>query len=131
METKLKTHCKASGKLIGNIIELEEGYSKVKLVTTEEMSVDVYGLIHGGFIFGLADYAAMVAVNKPTVVLGKAEVRFVNPVRAGEELTAQARVEGMSDDYKKTVKVEITDSKNKKVFEGDFHCYVLKKHVLA
>jgi acyl-coenzyme A thioesterase PaaI-like protein len=44
------------------------------------MAADQRGLVHGGFTFGLADYAAMVAVNDPNVVLGAAEVRFLAPV---------------------------------------------------
>lgn len=42
--------------------------------------------------FGLADYAAMLAVNEPTVVLGKAEVRFLKPVKVGERLLARTRI---------------------------------------
>lgn len=32
------------------------------------MAADEYRLVHGGFIFGLADYAVMLAINEPTVV---------------------------------------------------------------
>ncbi len=130
MATVQNTHYLASGKLIGKILEMDDNYSKVDLKTTDEMVVDDFGLIHGGFVFGLADYAAMIAINKPTVVLGKAEVRFVNPVKKGDELTAVARVT-LDTDYKKIVNVIILNDRNKKTFEGDFHCYVLRKHVLA
>jgi len=130
MNTIQNTHYLASERLIGEIIKIENKYSEVNLKTTEEMSVDNYGLIHGGFIFGLADYAAMIAVNKPTVVLAKADVRFVNPVKIGDDLIAIAKV--INDlDNKNIVNVEITNSNNKKIFDGDFHCYILKKHALA
>jgi uncharacterized protein (TIGR00369 family) len=93
------------------------------------MAVDEYGLVHGGFTFGLADYAAMLAVNEPTVVLGKAEVRFLKPVKAGEKLLAKARiVEDLGK--KKMVRSEVFNERGEKVFEGTFHCYVLEKHVL-
>jgi acyl-coenzyme A thioesterase PaaI-like protein len=49
------------------------------------MVVDAHGLVHGGFVFGLADYAAMLAVNDPNVVLGAAEARFLKPVRRGDQ----------------------------------------------
>ena len=124
------THHLASNKLIGRIIELGNEYSNVSLKTTDEMVVDSFGLVHGGFVFGLADYAAMLAVNQPTVVLGKADVRFVNPAKVGDELIAVAKVI-QGTDYKKVINVVISNDKNKKIFEGDFHCYVLKKHVLA
>jgi len=65
----------------------------------------------------------------PTVVLGKAEVRFLKPVKAGEKLTARAEViEDLG--RKKLVKAEVFNEKNEKVFEGTFHCYVLERHVL-
>ena len=80
-EIKQNTHLLASERLIGSVITIGEKSAEVKLKITEEMSVDDFSLAHGGFVFGLADYAAMVAINEPTVVLGKAEVKFLKPVR--------------------------------------------------
>ena len=134
-----RTHKLASERLVGRPLKIEQGYAEVELLTTEEMAVDEYGLVHGGFTFGLADYAAMLAVNEPTVVLGKAEVRFLKPVKAGERLTARAKVienerGGVGDvpspRRKKLVKAEVFNERKEKVFEGTFHCYVLEKHVL-
>ena len=53
--------------------DLRPGYAKVTMVTTPVMSADDRGLTHGGFYFGMADYAAMLAVNDPNVVLGSAD----------------------------------------------------------
>ncbi|NJE30481.1 PaaI family thioesterase [Thermococcus sp. 18S1] len=134
-----RTHRLTSEKLVGKPVKIEKDYAEVLLETTKEMAVDEYGLVHGGFTFGLADYAAMLAVNEPTVVLGKAEVKFLKPVKAGERLTAKAEViegpgggvgDGTSPRRKKIVKAEVFNEKNEKVFEGTFHCYVLEKHVL-
>lgn len=123
-----RTHLLTSERLVGKPLKIEPGKAEVELVTTEEMAVDEYGLVHGGFTFGLADYAAMLAVNEPTVVLGKAEIRFLKPVRVGEKLVARAEV---VEDVrrKKVVKVEVLMG-GESVFEGIFHCYVLEKHVL-
>jgi len=124
-----RTHRLTSERLVGKPVKIEPGKAEVELLTTEEMAVDEYGLVHGGFTFGLADYAAMLAVNEPTVVLGKAEVKFLKPVRAGERLVARAEV--IEDPgRKKLVKAEVFNERNEKVFEGTFHCYVLEKHVL-
>ncbi|GAB6136148.1 PaaI family thioesterase [Thermococcus prieurii] len=124
-----RTHRLTSGRLVGRPLKIEPGKAEVELLTTEEMAVDEYGLVHGGFTFGLADYAAMLAVNEPTVVLGKAEVKFLKPVKAGERLIAKAEViEDLG--RKKIVKAEVFNEKNEKVFEGTFHCYVLERHVL-
>ncbi len=56
------------------------------------MAADEYGLIHGGTIFGVADYAAMVAVNHPHVVLAKADVKFLKPCQVGDEIIAKASI---------------------------------------
>ena len=129
-----RTHKLASERLVGRPLRIEPGYAEVELLTTDEMAVDEYGLVHGGFTFGLADYAAMLAVNEPTVVLGKAEVRFLKPIRVGEKLRAKAIEDNERDETfpqrKRIVKAEVFNEKNEKVFEGIFHCYVLKRHVL-
>ncbi|MDK2982943.1 MAG: hypothetical protein PWP19_421 [Thermococcaceae archaeon] len=124
-----RTHLLTSKGLVGEPVKIEEGYAEVKLKTREEMKVDEYGLVHGGFTFGLADYAAMLAVNEPTVVLGKAEVKFTKPVKVGDELLAKAKV-GEDQGKKKVVFVEVFNQNQEKVLEGKFYCYVLEKHVL-
>lgn len=126
---ELKTHNRASKDLIGEVVELKENESTVRLKTTYEMVVDEKGLIHGGFTFGLADLAAMVAVNHPNVVLGKAEVRFTKPVKVGDELLAQAKV--VEEKGKKRIVHVIVKSRENVVMEGAFHCYILEKHVLG
>ncbi len=124
----IKTHTRINGALCGNAVALEDDYSRVELVTTGEMAVDTSGLVHGGFIFGLADYAAMIAVNHPNVVLGAADVKFVKPVRAGEFVVAEAKVESKKG---KKQSVQVTVKNNNDIcFEGEFTCFVLDKHVL-
>jgi uncharacterized protein (TIGR00369 family) len=124
------THLEASEKFVGKIISLENGISKVTLIITSEMVVDKFGLAHGSFAFGLADYAAMLAINEPTVVLGKAEVKFIKPVILNEEVTANAKI---TDNVGKkiVVNVIVSNQKNELVFEGDFTCFVLDKHILS
>ncbi|HEY0087419.1 MAG TPA: hotdog domain-containing protein [Candidatus Lokiarchaeia archaeon] len=124
----IKTHQKINNKYCGIPIELKEGYSKVKLMTINEMVLDETGLIHGGFIFSLADYAAMLAINHPFVVLGGASVKFLRPVKKGEELLAEAFLENI-EKKKSVVNVKI-QRKEELVFNGEFYCYVPNKHVL-
>jgi acyl-coenzyme A thioesterase PaaI-like protein len=72
----INTHEKISKRLVGRPIEVVRGtHAVVELNATNEMAVDLVGLTHGGFTFGLADYAAMLAVNHPNVVLGSAQVK--------------------------------------------------------
>lgn len=125
----INTHKKIDRNLCGKPLEIDEGFSRVELFLTDNMAADESGLIHGGFIFGLADYAAMIAVNHPNVVLGSADVKFLKPLRKGETVVAEARV-GNITGKKQTVRVTVENNKTK-VFEGVFTCFVLEKHVLS
>jgi uncharacterized protein (TIGR00369 family) len=123
------THEKIDRKLCGNPLEVEDGSSRVALDTTDDMRVDEFGLVHGGFIFGLADHAAMIAVNHPNVVLGGAEVKFLKPVKTRETVVAEATVASMSG--KKHI-VDVTVRRGEEtVCTGTFTCFVLDKHVLC
>lgn len=124
----LRTHQNTDASLCGTPVAIREGYSLVSLQTTPQMGVDERGLVHGGFIFGMADYAAMIAVNHPNVVLGAADVKFLKPVRVGDTVMAEARVDAEAG-KKKTVFVQVTRGKET-MFEGSFICFVLQKHVL-
>jgi uncharacterized protein (TIGR00369 family) len=123
-----KTHLALSARLCGVVRELKVGHAEVELEVTDEMRADTRGLVHGGFIFGLADYAAMLAINEPNVVLGSAETRFSAPVRVGEKLLARARVLGV-EGKRQRVEVKVT-REQAQVFEGTFVCFVPAHHVL-
>ncbi len=125
---EIQTHKLISQEFCGTPLVVEKGYSKVELKTTDKMIVDETGLIHGGFLFGLADYAAMIAVNHPNVVLGAAQVKFIKPVKNNKTILAEAVVEN-SEGKKQNVNVTITNGKDI-VFQGMFTCFVLEKHVL-
>ena len=123
------THERIDTGLCGTVTALAEGSSRVEMKTLAQMAVDAHGLVHGGFIFGLADHAAMVAVNHPHVVLGAAEVKFLKPVRVGDTVVAEAVVAEVSG-RKHIVPVTVR-SGAEPVFEGQFTCFVLGRHVLA
>lgn len=125
----VKTHRKANPRLLGTPVKVIEGAeAEVELLATQEMSVDERSLVHGGFAYGLADYAAMLAVNHPNVVLGKSESRFVAPVKVGDLMKACAKVMG-GEGRRTDVEVEVSVS-GSIVFKGIFNCYILEKHVL-
>lgn len=124
----VRTHSKIDPKLCGRPQELGEGFASVSLTTRPEMAADSRNLVHGGFVFGLADYAAMLAVNHPNVVLGQASSRFLKPVRVGEELLAVAEV-AHREGRRKAVNVEVR-RQDDVVMSGEFVCYELDQHVL-
>lgn len=126
---EIRTHKEINRTLCGTPVKVEENGSRVRLQTNRDMAVDETGLVHGGFIFGLADHAAMIAVNHPNVVLAGAEVKFIKPVAAGATVVAEAVVES-GDDRKKDVTVSV-DQDGETVFEGRFRCVVLNRHVLS
>ena len=125
---EVKTHRRANPRLVGRPLKLGDGEAIVELEALEEMAVDEWGLIHGGFTFGLADYAAMLAVNHPNVVLASAEVRFTAPVRVGDLMRAEARVVEERGKWRR-VEVEVSVD-DRTVLEGVMNCVVLRRHVL-
>ena len=126
---KILTHNKINTTLCGNPVFTDNGSSQVEMQTDDTMLVDEYGLVHGGFIFGLADHAAMIAVNDPNVVLGGARVKFIKPVQSGQKVIAKAKTETIEG--KKHIVTVIVNHDETKVFEGEFNCFVLEKHVLS
>lgn len=125
-----KTHALAREGLLGTPLTIVTGETaEAALTATEEMAVDERGLIHGGFTFGLADYAAMLAVNHPFVVLGGSECRFLTPVKVGDSMIASASVEETKG-RRRSVSVDVNVG-DVKVFTGVFACFVLEDHALG
>ncbi len=125
----IRTHLDIDRQLCGTPQALGPDTATVSLTTTPQMGADEHGLVHGGFVFGLADHAAMLAVNEPTVVLGAAQLRFVAPVRVGQQAVAVARVTERKG-TKYTVDVDVTADQTA-VLTGQLTCFVLPHHVLA
>lgn len=131
---EIRTHQRLDARWSGRPVAVAPGEARVELATTKEMTADDSGLVHGGFVFCLADHAAMLAVNEPTVVLAGAQVRFLAPVAAGETLDARARVVERQDreDRPSKASVEVTvAAAERQVFSGTFQCAVPAEHVLA
>ena len=122
---QLNTHLNINTSLCGKVTKLQENYAEVLLHTTQQMITDSQGLVHGGFIFSAADYAAMSAVNDPLVVLGASSSKFLAPVKVGDAVLCKATV--VSEKGKKR-EVEAFMSE-KLVFEGAFTTFVLDQHV--
>ena len=124
----IRTHHGIDPDLCGRPQTLEAGFCRVAWTATQRMAADEKGLVHGGFVFGLADYAAMLAVNDPHVVLGAASVKFLKPVSVGDHLAAEARVRDISG-RKHLVDVTVTRDADV-LLEGQLTCFVLDRHVL-
>jgi len=124
----LKTHEEINKDLTGEIVVLEEGYVELRLTTSTDMVADSLGLIHGGFIFSAADYAAMAAVNEKNVVLVASDCQFLSPVKIHDEVNFVARVR-QKEGRKRNVHVEAFVHEIK-VFEGEFKTVITERHIL-
>ncbi|MEP6948995.1 MAG: hydroxyphenylacetyl-CoA thioesterase PaaI [Ginsengibacter sp.] len=74
------------------IIEITEGYSKIKMKVRKEMSNGL-GIVHGGIAFSLADSAFAFACNSRNnlSVALDTSINFLKPVHPDDELTAEAK----------------------------------------
>jgi acyl-coenzyme A thioesterase PaaI-like protein len=125
----IRTHRALDRSLCGTPESLGPGTATVALLPTPNMQADEHALVHGGFIFGLADHAAMLAINEPTVVLGAADLRFLAPVTVGQRVVATATVtEHQSNKHLVDVQVHAGETV---VLTGRLTCFVPSRHVLA
>ena len=74
-----------------SIIEIKEGYSKIKMTVRAEM-INGFGIVHGGIAFSLADSAFAFACNNRNVlsVALDTSINFLKPVHVNDELIAEA-----------------------------------------
>ncbi len=128
MKDELNSHKKIRSSISGKITLLEQGHSKTVLQTTKEMVVDELGLIHSGFIFGAAEYAAIISINQENQVVVGSKNKFLAPAKEGDEIEFEA-VAKFEDLRKREVKV--TGHINEiKIFEGIFQIVILEQHIL-
>ncbi len=74
------------------VIEVREGYSKIKMTVRTEM-INGFGIVHGGIAFSLADSCFAFACNNRNVlsVALDTSINFTKPVHVGDVLTAEAK----------------------------------------
>jgi acyl-CoA thioesterase len=74
------------------VLEVREGYSKIKMTVRKEM-INGFGIVHGGIAFSLGDSCFAFACNNRnnlSVALDTA-INFTKPVHVGDELVAEAK----------------------------------------
>jgi len=81
----------ASQALGIELVETGGGGAVLRMKVTDVM-VNGHGIAHGGYLFLFADSAFACACNShgPVTVAAGADIIFIAPVRAGDELTAVA-----------------------------------------
>ena len=128
-EHELVSHYEINQSLTGTLEELEEGYARVNFTATEDMVVDRRGMIHSGFIFGAANYAAMAAVNISTAILAVSKTNFLAPLSVNDEAIFEATA--LQKDTRKRNVMVVGYFNNIKFFEGEFTIVVLEHHPLS
>jgi acyl-CoA thioesterase len=102
------------------IIEVKEGYSKIKMIVRPEM-VNGFGIAHGGIAFSLGDSAFAYACNNRNnlSVALDVTISFIKAVYIGDELIAEAK-EIHNGRSTGVYLVTITNQKNEQValFKG-------------
>ena len=132
----VRTHLAIDRRWSGEVTAVGAGTARVRLATLPEMVADADCLVHGGFVFSLADYCAMLTVNEPNVVLASAEMEFVAPVAVGDVIEATGALLG-SEGRRHEVEVVVERLASEEggeegpvVARGRFRCVVTKRHVL-
>ena len=74
------------------VLEVREGYSKIKMTVRDEM-INGFGIVHGGIAFSLSDSAFAFACNNRNnlSVALDTSINFIKPVHPGDILTAEAK----------------------------------------
>ena len=74
------------------ILEISDGYSKIKMTVRKEM-INGFGILHGGIAFSLADSAFAFACNNRNnlSVALDTSINFIKPVHVDDILIAEAK----------------------------------------
>ena len=74
------------------VLEIKEGYSKIKMTVRPEM-INGFGIVHGGIAFSLADSAFAFACNNRNnlSVALDTSINFIKPVHVGDLLIAETK----------------------------------------
>lgn len=74
------------------LIEINEGFSKIKMTVRKEM-INGFGIVHGGIAFSLADSAFAFACNSRNnlSVALDTSINFIKPVHVDDVLIAEAK----------------------------------------
>ena len=73
------------------VLEIKEGFSKIKMLIRAEM-INGLGIVHGGITFSLADSCFAFACNNRNIlsVALDTSINFIKPVHVGDTLVAKA-----------------------------------------
>lgn len=113
-----------------DILEIREGYSRIKMNVRQEM-VNGFGIVHGGIPFSLADSAFAFACNNRNnlSVALDCSITFTKAINLGDTLTAEA-IEIHNGRSTGVYTIAITNQENQQValFKGT--CFRTSKKLI-
>ncbi|MBR8462038.1 PaaI family thioesterase [Campylobacter sp. faydin G-140] len=127
LRNEIKTSTTIKINLSGTATLLELNHAKTRFYTIADMVSDSEGLVHSGFVYSAANYAALLAINEEFCVTISSRINFFAPVKLGDivDFDATARFE---ESRKREVRV-VGKCKDIKIFEGIFQLVVLDEHI--
>ena len=89
---KMTEHDEFSQWMGVEVLEIKEGYSRIRMIIRKEM-LNGFGIVHGGIPFSLADSAFAFACNNRNnlSVALDVTITFTKAVNTGDILTAEAK----------------------------------------
>ena len=113
-----------------SIIEIKEGYSKIKMTVRPEM-INGFGNVHGGIAFSIADSAFAFACNNRNIlsVALDTSINFLKPVQVNDVLIAEAKElhNGLSTGL---YHINITNQQNETVADFKGTCFRTSKSLI-
>ncbi|MGP1562097.1 MAG: PaaI family thioesterase [Helicobacteraceae bacterium] len=126
---QLKSSALINQSIVGFLEEIAPGEATVKLVCTDDMVADQKGLIHTGFMFNSANYAALLAINEPNAITIVSKANFLLPAVLDDEVIFKARAM-QTESRKRVVRVD-GFLRDNKIFEAEFSIVVMDRHILG
>jgi acyl-CoA thioesterase len=113
------------------VLEIKEGYSRIKMTVRKEM-VNGFGIVHGGIPFSLADSAFAFACNNRNnlSVALDTSINFIKAVHVGDELTAEA-IEVHNGKSTGLYNITITNQNNHAVAQFKGLCFRTNKPLVT
>lgn len=113
------------------VLEIKEGYSKIKMIVRPEM-INGFGIVHGGIAFSLADSAFAFACNNRNVlsVALDTSINFIKPVHVDDVLIAEAK-ELHNGKSTGLYHISITNQKNHEIAIFKGLCYRTDKSLIS
>jgi acyl-CoA thioesterase len=113
------------------VLEIKEGYSKIKMTVRPEM-INGFGIVHGGIAFSLADSAFAFACNNRNIlsVALDTSINFIKPVHVDDVLIAEAK-ELHNGKSTGLYHIIITNQKNHEIAIFKGLCYRTDKSLIS